>query len=663
GFESFQIQWTREARNDEDRIDPADEAESLSPTPIEPVPHLSGEESIGTALYSYVAQTSPFWFSIHRLAANLSKPDMAHLHRLRIPSVLKWVSLDFTGTNLSSSRTTLRPTGHHIVQILRFYRRKRSASSEIVPDFDGSLRTDGENAAQLSRSTRQEAQAALLEYLHSTRSLQFMDAEFMSHNSPRFLEKLLKKVKIETEIGRSIARFLRYHPINEFEPFFESSGLKPSEYAALLPRKLMFLNDDEMLLENYHVLCNYGIARKNIGRIYKEANEVFRYESGVLKSKLQAFEEMGLSQSTIIKFVSSSPNLLIANKSLELCNLLDKFKTMGIECGWIEGWVLDGSSYNFRHLLEILCILSNMGCSEEQLGKLICQHPLLLFEDSGNVAFSLIGFLLKFGYVRNEICSMFLQFPQINVREFVHNLRKCYQFLVEIEMEVQEIGRMVRAHPMLLGSCSLKKRNSILTELNTGKKRLCDILKGNPQTLKDWVLGSRVKPLPNSGDELRSQMMRTRFLLDLGFAENSNEMKKTLKAFRGKGGELQERFDCLVKAGLNRKDASEMIEVAPQILNQTKEVIKMKIDFLVNGLGYPLSSIVAYPAYLSYTILRVKLRFSMYDWLKDEGRVKPNLSPSTLLSCSDKIFLRRYVNLHPRGLEVWKNLKKQLYPD
>jgi hypothetical protein len=41
-------------------------------------------------------------------------------------------------------------------------------------------------------------------------------------------------------IGRSIfIRLLHYHPINEFEPFFEGMGLKLSEYVPLLPRNLM----------------------------------------------------------------------------------------------------------------------------------------------------------------------------------------------------------------------------------------------------------------------------------------------------------------------------------------------------------------------------------------------------------------------------------------
>ncbi|XP_059659651.1 transcription termination factor MTEF18, mitochondrial-like [Cornus florida] len=561
---------------------------------------------------------------------------MTHLLKPKRHCVLKWVSLNLYENKFRSSKTSMWAIGsHHIAQNPRYFGTKRVVG---------------------------EAQAALLEYLHSTRSLQYMDADNMSRNSPLFLEKLLKKVENEVDVGWSITRLLRYNPINEFEPFFESIGLKPSEYSTLLPRALIFLNDDQALLKNFRVLCDYGIARNKIGKIYKEATEVFRYDDGVLQSKLQAFEEMGLNQSTIIKIVSSSPYLLVRDANRELPKILEKLKCVGIEYGCIEGHLLEGNSYNWSHMFELLCLLSNMGCSEEQLKGIICQHPGLLFQNSGNMSFSLIGFLMKFGATRNEICSIFLQFPQAQVGDFVCNLRHCYHFLINIEMEVEEIGRIVRSHPVLLGSCYLKKLNTLLSDLKSGKKRLREIIKKNPQELKNWVFGSRVKPLPNSGDELRSRMMRIKFLLDLGFVEDSNEMRKSLKVFRGKGGELQERFDCFVNAGLNKKDVTHMIKVAPQILNLKKEVIKMKIDFLVNDSGYPLSTLITFPAYVGYTNQRVKLRLSMYNWLKDKGTVELNLALSTVISSTEKIFMR-YVKRHPRGPEVWQMLKTQISSD
>ncbi|CAK9181581.1 unnamed protein product [Ilex paraguariensis] len=454
---------------------------------------------------------------------------MNHLQRLRRPSVLKLVSLIFVENYVRASKTTIWAVGSsHIVQNPRFYRTKKAEKSENGQNLDETSTTD----SRISRAARQEAQGALLEYLHSTRSLQFMDAENMSRNSPIFVEKLLKNVEKEENIGRSLARFLRYHPINEFEPFFESMGLKPSDYSSLLPRNLMFLNDDDMLMENYHVFCNYGIERNKIGKIYKEATEVFRYAGGVLQSKLQSFEDLGLSQSTVIKVVASCPYLLIGNIHKEFSMVLEKLRSAGIEYEWIERHLFEGNSYNWSHMLELLSIFGKMGCSKEELGGVISQHPGLLFEGSGSTSSTLIGFLLKFGSSVNEIRSLFLQFPQIQVWKFAWNLRNCYHFLIEIEMDVQDIGRILRLYSALLGLCSLKKVNSVLANLNTGKKRVCEVIKENPQVLKNWVLGSRVKPLPDSGEALRSQMMKTKFLLSLGFVENSSKMRKALREFR-----------------------------------------------------------------------------------------------------------------------------------
>ncbi|KAE9455925.1 hypothetical protein C3L33_12171, partial [Rhododendron williamsianum] len=466
------------------------------------IPSASGYLQSGKAYSS----TAPFGYTYpHPVAAydSTAYPSTAYPspsaaaapYPTQSQSVLKWVSLGFPESNVRSSRTSFWPTGYHIVHCLRSYGRKKLSPPEKGPEFGGCER---ENAAQLSPAAWKEAQAALQEYLHSTRSLQFVEAEYISRNSPCFLEKLLKKVKNEAEIGRSVTS---------------------------------------------------------------------------LNSKLRALEEIGLSQSTVIKFVSSSPSLLIGDRSRELP----------------------------------IVLTGQHGCSEEKLQKIFFQHPGLLFEDSGKTAISLIGFLLKFGSTKKEIYSVLNKFPRVKVGNFVSNLRKCYNFLVEIEIEVQDIGRIVHSHPLLLGSCCLKKLDILLADLNTEKEQLCDAVMEDPRVLKGWVIGSRVKQVSNIGvkqvsnlgaEELRSRMMKMKFLMDLGFVENSNEMTKALKVFRGKREELQERFDCFVKAGLDRKDVSEMIKVAPQVLNQSEEVIKRKMDFLVNGLGYPVSSLVAFPLLL-----------------------------------------------------------------
>ncbi|XWS43221.1 hypothetical protein CRYUN_Cryun16bG0084000 [Craigia yunnanensis] len=360
-----------------------------------------------------------------------------------------------------------------------------------------------------------------------------------------------------------MSRFLRYHPINEFEPFFESLGLKPYEYTPLLPRDLMFLSDDCLLLENYRVLCEHGIERNKIGQIYKKAVQVFQYEFGVLPLKLQAYKELGLSESFMAKIIVCSPCVLIGDVDMKFIKVLEILRSVEFDHVWIKEHLSDQDSYNWSMILRVLNFFSEMGCSMDQ------------------------------------ILSVFLQFQEIQVGQFVSNLNKCFLFLHEIEMEVDEIGKIE-----------------------------------NPQELDKWGIGTRVGPLPVSVEDIESQ----------------------------RGGELQERFDSIVNAGLDKEDVSEMVSVSPQILNQSKAVIQSKIDILVNELGYPLSTLVSFPSYLSYAIQRVGLRLAMYNWLKDQEKVEPDLALSTIVACSDKIFLSQYVNHHPSGPPVWQDLKSKIYP-
>ena len=92
----------------------------------------------------------------------------------------------------------------------------------------------------------------------------------------------------------------------------------------------MFLTNDQLLVHNYTVLCHYGIARNKIGKIYKEATEVFQYDFEVLLSKLKAYEELGLSQPTLIKFFVASLYLLVGDVNVEFVKALENLKSIGL---------------------------------------------------------------------------------------------------------------------------------------------------------------------------------------------------------------------------------------------------------------------------------------------------------------------------------------------
>uniref|UniRef100_A0A1J3E3L4 Transcription termination factor 3, mitochondrial n=1 Tax=Noccaea caerulescens TaxID=107243 RepID=A0A1J3E3L4_NOCCA len=574
---------------------------------------------------------------------------MKLMRKPKFTSLLKWVSQ--------------LPLETPFTPLIRGTQNPRSFATAQVSRKESSVRRT-RNGIRITPTIRKMAEEAMLDYFYSTRGLQYMVAESMSKNSPVFIDNLLKKVDCVavSDINQSITRHLRFQPVNEFEPFLESSGLKPTEYSDLVPCDKLFLKEDAFLLENHHVLCYSGIDPKRIGKIFKEAREVFGYGTGVLASKIKAYEDLGFNRLLVSKLIVCSPSILIGDTNVELGKVLEMLKSMGFELDWVMKNLSEEASYDWSSVSRVLSFLREICFDEDELCGLIGKHPRLVFEDSGRWTMILAGFETKLGSSRSELCSLFRNFPQIQVEKCVTNLRRCFLFLKEIEMEDDEIRKVFRSHSWWLASCRLKKTGSLFVNLKAHGNRICRVVKENPEEMKKWTLGSKIEPL-QTVEDVDSKAMKTEFLLDLGYKEKTEEMVRAVKSFRGRGSELRERFDVLVSLGLNEEDVKDMVKASPDILTQASDVLEAKVKYLVEELGYPLSTLVAFPSCLKFTLVRMKLRFGMFSWLQARGKVDPKLAVSTLLALSHKDFARCYVNRHPDGPKHLEDLKKQLLCD
>ncbi|KAE8809560.1 hypothetical protein D1007_13853 [Hordeum vulgare] len=574
------------------------------------------------------------------------------------------------------------PSGHGI--------QRRPYSATPIHSEGGTLVDEEED--EVDRKIRQmerrrevrAAQKTFMEYLHVTRGMCFSDAEHISKRSPVYLSKLLEEVKHalkeppeggtelvfrskvkkrdmkDERVSKALVRLFQFNPVNEFEPFLESIGLGPRECSSYLPRDLMFLTDDEMLLDNFRQLCNYGIARRKIGRIYREATEVFSFGHGVLASKLNALEELGFSRTSVIKLVIASPVVLVRDLNVEL-KILEWLDDIGIQRDWISQFLSARKSYDWRKMVRVPRFFINLGFTKEGVGKLVRQNPDFILDGSGQMLFAAVLMMLKAGCGKKELFDLFMDFPDVSVEDFTRNLRRGMLVLAEAGVSDEDVNKFVLSHGSMLGSAPLKMLNSIVTNLNVGKKRLRKIILEDPKLLMSYTLGSKVSQLPKVDPFEVSFSQKIKFLKSIGFVEGSEDMKKALKTFRGKGDELQGRYEFLVNnTGLDPKDVVNMIKMAPQILNQRIDVLESKISFLVSGTGYTLSDLVAFPAYLSFTIERSKVRMFMYNWLLERGVATPRLALSTILACSDKCFMSYFVNKHPLGPEIWENYKREV---
>ncbi|CAL0307538.1 unnamed protein product [Lupinus luteus] len=519
---------------------------------------------------------------------------------------------------------------------------------------------------RLSHIVKTEVQRVLMDYLYLTRGYNYLDAEYISKNSPRFIQGLVSKINVhddgdddvDFDVARELRKFLRFNPINEFEPFFESLGVNPSELHLFLPSGIMFLDDDNVLLDSFHTLSSYGIPRNRIGKIYKEAKEIFGYDSGLLLLKFQGYEDLGLSRSTIIKLVVCCPSLLVGDIDNEFVAVLDQLKKIGIGNDWIVNYMSCSRTYSWKRMIGTMHFLRELGYSEKQMHDLFKENPKFLLEGFGKVLYTFLDRLVELGIEINVIHTYFTEYPHILSNKYAKNLLGVVDFLCFIGMGRDDIVHILSNYTHLLSTRSFKGPTTVCKDLKVEKADLCQIIKDDP--LKLISVASKLEKKSSgkiSGHDPRIYLQKINFLQKLGYAENTEEMAKALKRFRGRGDQLQERFDCLVAAGLDYNSVVEMVKRAPMILNQKKAVIEKKIDFLRNILGCPVECVVGFPSYFCHNLEKNIERFSMYAWLKERNAVNPAFALSNIVSANDKRFVKYFVDVHPEGPTIWKVLR------
>lgn len=530
----------------------------------------------------------------------------------------------------------------------------------------------------LNRWVFRAAQTTFRDYLHVKRGLCFSDAKHISERSPVFLGELLEEVntavtkpadqggdevrlrsKVKKRVSKALVRLFHRHPVNEFRPFFESIGLRPSECDSLLPQDLTFLADAEMLLESYRALCSYGIARRKIGRIYRNATEVFSLGQGVLASKLEALEGLGFSKASVIKLVISTPAVMVHDPAVELKTFLLWLDEIGIQRDWIGQFLSEKESYNWPKMVQALQSLSDLGFTKDDTGKVVRKNPHLLLEHSGEMLHSSVDSMQRVGSGKWELLDLFLNHPNVNSVDVGWNISKGSRFLDEIGISHGDVKKLMDSHGWMFGAAPMKATSTILAQLNVGKARLRKIIMEEPRQSMNYKIGSKVSRLPRCKPEPCVKEKRE-FLRRIGFVEGSEDMEKALKAIRGKGANLQDRYNKLVEKGLDPKHVGHMVKVAPRILNQKPDALAYKISFLVHVAGYPLSALAAFPQYLEFTVHRSKLKMLMYSWLLERGLAAPQLTLSTVLASSETEFIKaHHVYKVPMGREVWWKLKQE----
>ncbi|KHN07416.1 hypothetical protein glysoja_012714 [Glycine soja] len=277
---------------------------------------------------------------------------------------------------------------------------------------------------------------------------------------------------------------------------FQSTKKRPSESASIVDADNMCRNSPSFL----HGLLDTTIAR-------------WPHTS-----------RRGVAPRMLTCVIASSPCILVGGVDLDFVRVVEKLKgVVGKDGENLLNVLDDQGCCNWRIVLHVF---------EEQLGNFIVRHPSVVFEESGGSVLSLINFLFKFGLSVDRVALVLLEFPEIRVAKFLSNLRQCFLFLTMIEMEASEIGRILQSHCLVLGSFTFKKTNTLLTNLNVGKKQLYRVVRDDPLVMESRALGRRIQPFRNSYLEYELKDQKKKFMLKLGYVENSRKMNEAIRSMR-----------------------------------------------------------------------------------------------------------------------------------
>ncbi|KAH7687585.1 Transcription termination factor mitochondrial/chloroplastic protein [Dioscorea alata] len=513
-----------------------------------------------------------------------------------------------------------------------------------------------------------EARRAVTEYLHSTRALPFALADQIASNSPFSLSVLVSQIPFHDpsplHIPRTLRRFLSYHPINEFDFFFESIGLPRASYPSP-SRRLLFLSDDEPLLAAVNSLVRFGFPWTRLGILYREAACIFNESSELLVKRLRAFEALGLRRVCVIGICLAFPSVLTADcdPGGEIDLLLRDLKKVFVDFG-----MDDCAGDDVDVFFEICCrirVFYHAGSVKGTMGEIMGRNQRVFLDLEGSFLAERLDFFRKLGMHKEKVGTFVLDHVEILDFDLVNTKISLLEYLRKVELSEEEVLRVSQECPFVMGRNKLSNLPGIMRATNLHEWFLDKITNDNYRYISpDFAsnIGYDVKidgEFIEDLERIKSVKMheflsiKLDFIRSIGFGEN-RITAKAVGLLNGTMDQLQERFDCLLELGIEYPMLCRIISSAPKVLNQGKDNILQKVNYLCNDLNYSLEYLENFPAFLCFDLEnRIRPRYRILNWLQEIGLLKKPFSPATVLANSEKRFIINLWSIHPAAPKQW----------
>ncbi|MBA0839297.1 hypothetical protein Goarm_005041 [Gossypium armourianum] len=321
----------------------------------------------------------------------------------------------------------------------------------------------------------------------------------------------------------------------------EILGLVDATFRFLLESfpRLLLLPVESHLEPMVEFLENIGVPRRSMGNVFLLFPPILFYKIQGIKSKFSTFEKVGAAYKDIGKMLLKYPWILSTSIQENYEQILLFFEEEKI-----PKTSVDRAIRSWPHLL---------GCSTSKLKLMVDQFGELGIRNK------------KFGRVIAKSPQLLLKKPQ----EFL----QVVLFFEELGLDQETVGKLVSRCPEVFAAnidTTLKKKVELLAEFGISNDHLLRVIKKYPEVLVSDVNKTL---LPRSCSHEKISVVVTR---SAGYVN---------------------RINYLMEMGLSRREIALMIRRFPPLLGYSiKEVLKPKLNFLLNTIGKPVKDVVGYPS-------------------------------------------------------------------
>ncbi|PRQ51849.1 putative transcription regulator mTERF family [Rosa chinensis] len=289
-----------------------------------------------------------------------------------------------------------------------------------------------------------------------------------------------------------------------------------------------------------------------------------------------------------------------------------------------------------RHMTPVVEYLENMGVRRESMRTIFLLFPPVIFCNIKVITARVRAFK-EFGLEDKDVGRMLIKYPWILSTSIHENFKEVLSFFDLEKVPKANVGCAIRSWPHILGcsTSTLKVMVEQIDELGIANKKLGQVISRSPQLLlrkpKEFLqvvsfmeglgfdketVGTILGRCPEifAASIERTLKRKLDFLASIGVSKV--HLPRVIKKYpellvSDTDRTLLPRVKYLMKKGLSQRDIAFMVRrFSPLLGYSIEEVLRPKLEFLLNTMEKPITEVVDYPRYFSYSLeKKIKPRY------------------------------------------------------